>query len=97
VLRFYVVGALVVAGALVTLAAVIGSAGWWVSLGLIVLQRDVNEIGYEYPVHSTKPLVPPEDVPRVTVGGPDCTQPYNMALLNVSAMSFGALSSDARF
>jgi hypothetical protein len=37
VLRFYLVGALVVAGALVTLAAVIGSAGWWVLLGLIVL------------------------------------------------------------
>ena len=29
------------------------------------------------------------------VGGPDCTQPYDMALLNVSAMSFGALSGAA--
>jgi glutamate synthase domain-containing protein 2 len=29
------------------------------------------------------------------VGGPDCTQPYDMALLNVSAMSFGALSANA--
>ncbi len=35
---------------------------------------------------------PPDDPPRVRVGGPDCTQPYDMALLNVSAMSFGALS-----
>ena len=34
-------------------------------------------------------------MPRVTVGGPDCSQPYSMALLNVSAMSFGALSSNA--
>jgi glutamate synthase domain-containing protein 2 len=58
-------------------------------------ERDVNEIGYEYLVHSTKPLDPPEVLPRVTVGGPDCTQPYSMALLNVSAMSFGALSSNA--
>ena len=29
------------------------------------------------------------------VGGPDCTQPYDMALPNVSAMSFGALSANA--
>jgi hypothetical protein len=58
-------------------------------------ERDVNEIGYEYLVHSTKTLDPPDDVPRVTVGGPDCNQPYSMALLNVSAMSFGALSSNA--
>jgi glutamate synthase domain-containing protein 2 len=169
VLRFYVVGALLVAGALVTLAAVIGSAGWWVLLALIALlvvvgvydlvqkkhsilrnypilghmrfllegirpelqqyfiernydgrpydrdtrsviyerakgihgeqafgtERDVNEIGYEYLVHSTKPIDPPDELPRVTVGGPDCKQPYSMALLNVSAMSFGALSSNA--
>ena len=35
------------------------------------------------------------DPPRVRIGGPDCTQPYEMALLNVSAMSFGALSKAA--
>ena len=29
------------------------------------------------------------------LGGPDCTQPYDIALLNVSAMSFGALSANA--
>ena len=29
------------------------------------------------------------------IGGPDCAQPYDMALLNVSAMSFGALSGAA--
>ena len=29
------------------------------------------------------------------IGGPDCTKPYDMALLNVSAMSFGALSANA--
>jgi glutamate synthase domain-containing protein 2 len=31
----------------------------------------------------------------VRVGGPDCTAPYEMALLIVSAMSFGALSANA--
>ena len=34
--------------------------------------------------------------PRVRIGGPDCTQPYDMALMNVSAMSFGALSARTR-
>ena len=42
-----------------------------------------------------RPLDPPNEPPRVRVGGPDCTQPYDMALLNVSAMSFGALSANA--
>ncbi len=58
-------------------------------------ERDVNAVGYEYLVHSTAPLEPPEEAPRVRIGGPDCTQPYGMALLNVSAMSFGALSANA--
>lgn len=58
-------------------------------------ERDVNEVGYEYLVHSTAPLEPPADPPKVRIGGPDCTQPYDMALLNVSAMSFGAISSNA--
>jgi len=58
-------------------------------------ERDVNEVGYEYLMHSTAPLEPPAEPPRVRIGGPDCTQPYDMSLLNVSAMSFGALSSNA--
>jgi glutamate synthase domain-containing protein 2 len=31
----------------------------------------------------------------VVVGGPDCKQPYSHSLLNISAMSFGALSANA--
>jgi glutamate synthase domain-containing protein 2 len=58
-------------------------------------ERDVNEVGYEYLVHATVPCLPPADPPRVLIGGPECTQPYEMALLNVSAMSFGALSANA--
>lgn len=58
-------------------------------------ERDVNEVGYEYVVHSTAPREPAPAQPRVRVGGPDCAQPYDMALLNVSAMSFGALSANA--
>ncbi len=58
-------------------------------------ERDVNEVGYEYLVHSTVPVATPPQPPRILVGGPDCTKPYSMALLNVSAMSFGALSANA--
>ena len=58
-------------------------------------EREVNEVGYEWLLHSTAPGEPAKDQPRVTVGGPDCKQPYDMALLNVSAMSFGALSANA--
>lgn len=58
-------------------------------------ERDVNRAGYEYLVHSIHPVPVPESPPRVTVGGPDCSRPYSMSLLNVSAMSFGALSANA--
>ncbi|WP_231444966.1 FMN-binding glutamate synthase family protein [Brevibacterium zhoupengii] len=58
-------------------------------------ERDVNAAGYEYLVHSTAPVPAPSTPPRVMVGGPDCSQPYSMSLLNVSAMSFGALSPNA--
>ena len=58
-------------------------------------ERDVDEPGYEYLVHSTHPVEVAPTPFRVRIGGPDCTQPYEMALMNVSAMSFGALSSRA--
>ncbi|WP_098960054.1 FMN-binding glutamate synthase family protein [Pseudonocardia sp. N23] len=58
-------------------------------------ERDVNEVGYEYLLHATVPLPPPDEPHRVRIGGPDCARPYDMALLNVSAMSFGALSANA--
>jgi glutamate synthase domain-containing protein 2 len=58
-------------------------------------ERDVAEPGYEWLLHTNAALDPPDDPPRVRVGGPHCTKPYDMALLNVSAMSFGALSANA--
>lgn len=58
-------------------------------------ERDLYAVGYEYLVHSTRPVDTMAEPPRVRVGGPDCTQPYDMAMLNVSAMSFGALSANA--
>ncbi len=58
-------------------------------------ELDLYAEGYEYLVHSTAPKPTMTEPPRVRIGGPDCTQPYDMALLNVSAMSFGSLSSNA--
>jgi glutamate synthase domain-containing protein 2 len=58
-------------------------------------ERDVYADGYEFLVHSMAPAPLPDDPPTVRIGGPDCPKPYDMALLNVSAMSFGALSSNA--
>jgi glutamate synthase domain-containing protein 2 len=58
-------------------------------------EREVNAVGYEWLLHSSTPREPDKEQPRVRVGGPDCTKPYDMALLNVSAMSFGALSANA--
>jgi glutamate synthase domain-containing protein 2 len=55
---------------------------------------DVYADGYEWANHSIHPIdhTSLNDSPRVLVGGPDCKQPYNASILNVSAMSFGALS-----
>ncbi|MDF2435556.1 MAG: hypothetical protein JWP44_5189, partial [Mucilaginibacter sp.] len=58
-------------------------------------ERDVAAPGYEWLLHSAHSFDPPKEPARVRIGGPDCTRPYEMALLNVSAMSFGALSGAA--
>lgn len=58
-------------------------------------QRDVYQVGYEWASHSMAAHHALEEPPRVTIGGERCTRPYSASLLNVSAMSFGALSSRA--
>jgi glutamate synthase domain-containing protein 2 len=58
-------------------------------------ERDVAEPGYEWLLQSIHAFDPPKEPPRVRIGGPDCAKPYEIALLNVSAMSFGALSGNA--
>lgn len=58
---------------------------------------DVYRTGYEWMDHSLA-AIPEEEMPndlRIRVGGPDCSRPYNASLLNISAMSFGALSKNA--
>lgn len=58
-------------------------------------ELDVYEPGYEYFTHSLAPKPQSMEPFKVRVGGPGCSRPYDMALLNVSAMSFGALSANA--
>ncbi|HWL29818.1 MAG TPA: FMN-binding glutamate synthase family protein [Burkholderiaceae bacterium] len=58
-------------------------------------QRDVYQTDYEWINHSMEPSHPPSSDFRIMVGGPDCTKPYSLSVLNISAMSFGALSGNA--
>lgn len=58
-------------------------------------ELDVYSDEYEWLSHS---IAPHQDVPeywRTTVGAETCAQPYQSALLNISAMSFGSLSASA--
>lgn len=58
-------------------------------------QLDVYAVGYEWVNHSLAPVhVDPKSL-RVTIGGPDCKQPYDASILNISAMSYGSLSRNA--
>jgi glutamate synthase domain-containing protein 2 len=58
---------------------------------------NINEPGHEWINHSIYPLShhPKVEDLRVKVGGKNCKQPYALSLLNVSAMSYGALSKTA--
>ena len=58
-------------------------------------QVDVKADGYEWINHSMAPTRIATHDFRVTIGGPDCRQPYEASVFNISAMSFGALSANA--
>lgn len=60
-------------------------------------QLNVYETGYEWLDHSIYAInkIPSNHDFRIEVGGPNCTQPYAASILNISAMSFGALSQNA--
>ncbi len=58
-------------------------------------QQDVYARGFESINHSLAPVDLDHTESRIVVGGPQCSQPYNASRLNISAMSFGALSKNA--
>ena len=61
-------------------------------------QMDIYHSGYEWLEHSMYAKNNPKDIgefPRLLIGGKDCKQPYSSSLLNISAMSFGSLSTNA--
>ncbi|KZM47751.1 glutamate synthase [Labrenzia sp. OB1] len=58
-------------------------------------EQDVYDGSYSWVNHSICPKPVSHEDLRVTIGGPECKQPYSASLFNISAMSFGALSGNA--
>ena len=58
-------------------------------------ELDVYSEEYEWLAHSIAPSRHAEKYTRVPVGTDQCSRPYSAARLNISAMSFGALGSNA--
>ena len=50
---------------------------------------------HEWLNHSITPVNPLHSFPRIKIGNEACQKPYDASLLNISAMSFGALSANA--
>ncbi|MBW8639790.1 FMN-binding glutamate synthase family protein [Hoeflea sp. WL0058] len=58
-------------------------------------QYDILDVGFRRASHSLAPKKADPESARVLVGGPQCQKPYSASRLNISAMSFGALSPNA--
>ena len=58
-------------------------------------ELDVYQTEYEWLNHSIAPRPKATEPFRVTIGNDQCAHPYNASVLNISAMSFGALSAHA--
>jgi glutamate synthase domain-containing protein 2 len=58
-------------------------------------ERDTNSYEYHWISHSIVPEPDPDLSPRVMVGNEQTGKPYSASILNISAMSFGALSANA--
>ncbi|MGV3640491.1 MAG: FMN-binding glutamate synthase family protein [Adhaeribacter sp.] len=59
------------------------------------MQSDSQQVGFEWIAHTMFPVRASQEDLRVTIGGSRCYQPYSASLLNISAMSYGALSKTA--
>ena len=58
-------------------------------------EQDILAKGYHSLAHSMLATEVKEEHQRVSFGGPDCKIPYSSSRLNISALSFGALSGPA--
>jgi glutamate synthase domain-containing protein 2 len=58
-------------------------------------EHDIDEPGYNFAAHSLHVPTLDQDADRFMVGGPQCTQPYQASRINISGMSYGALSKNA--
>jgi glutamate synthase domain-containing protein 2 len=58
-------------------------------------QYDVYHNSFEWLHHSLAAGMPSSDPFRIMIGGEDCKQPYSASVFNISAMSYGALSTNA--
>src|SRR3546814_1285022 len=58
-------------------------------------ELDVYSDEYEWMSHSIAPVEEHDRTRRARVGTAQCARPYDVALLNISAMSFGSLSARA--
>lgn len=58
-------------------------------------QLDVYLPGYEWLDHSLRGANPTQDDARLIIGKKHSAKPYSSSLLNISAMSYGSLSSNA--
>ena len=59
------------------------------------MQEDPNKPGHDWVAHSVYPVQIEHKDLRVTIGNSQCKQPYSASILNVGAMSYGALSKTA--
>lgn len=59
------------------------------------MHADPNKPGHEWVAHSIYPVSIPMKNLRVIIGNDQCRQPYNASILNIGAMSYGALSKTA--
>lgn len=58
-------------------------------------ELNIYKKNYDWMEHSIYAAPKLKDFPRVTIGGPACSQPYSASIFNISAMSFGSLSPNA--
>jgi glutamate synthase domain-containing protein 2 len=59
------------------------------------MQLDPGKPGFEWVAHSIYPVLIKNKDLRIWIGNAQCSQPYHASILNIGAMSYGALSKTA--